>query len=190
MMRIGILGGTFDPIHIGHLVLAEEVRRFLKLDKIIFIPTYLPPHKSRKGMVSENHRLEMVKLAISEHPNFIVSDLEIKRKGRSYTVITLEELKREFPLSVKLFLIVGSDALKELPKWKNFLQILELAKIIIAKRPGFPVKLKPTWAKIIRITPLDISSSQIRKRIKKGSSIRYLVPEKVEEYIEKNRLYI
>lgn len=187
-MRIGILGGTFNPIHIGHLILAEEARQILRLDKVVFVPCYSPPHKSSKGLIEARHRLQMVKMTTAPHPSFEVSDIEIKAGGKSYTHETIQKLKEVFP-GGRLFLIVGSDAIEELPNWKNFKKILELARIIIAQRPEFPVDSKPVWARIIRIPRVAISSSDIRQRIKKGSSIRYLVPEAVERYIQKNKLY-
>jgi len=188
-MRIGILGGTFNPIHIGHLILAEEAYRLLKLDKLIFIPCYLPPHKTSQGLISAKHRFHMVKEAIKENKNFLVSDIEIKEKGISYTFKTLQKIRKIFPPSTEIFLIVGSDAIDELPRWKNFDLILKLSKIVIATRANFPIEKRPKWAKIIRIPYIEISSSQIRKRIKRGLPIRYFVPSQVEKYIEKNKLY-
>ncbi len=188
-MKIGILGGTFNPVHIGHLILAEEARVHLKLDKVIFVPCYLPPHKSSKGVIAAPHRLNMLERAVAAHPDFYVSDIETKAKVKSYTFSTLEKLREVYAYPVKLFLIVGSDALEELPHWKNFGRIARLAEVVVAERPEFPVKRRPSWARIIQVTRVGISSSDVRDRIKKGLPIRYLVPEKVESYIVKNRLY-
>jgi nicotinate-nucleotide adenylyltransferase len=189
-MRIGILGGTFNPIHIGHLILAEEARRLLKLDRVIFVPCYLPPHKSAKGVISALSRFEMVKEAIKSHRGFVASDIEIRARKKSYTFLTLEKLRRRFSPPTVLFLIIGSDATEELSRWRNFTRILELARIVIAERPGFPVESKPVWSRLIRIPQLAISSSDIRRRIKEGLSIRYLVPGMVEKYIASHRLYL
>lgn len=188
-MRIGILGGTFNPIHMGHLILAEEAYRILKLNKVIFIPCYLPPHKTSKNLISAEHRFNMVKEAIRGNYHFTVSDIEIEEEGISYTYKTLQKFKRLFPPHTEFFLIVGSDALEELPNWKNFNLITNLAKIVVATRANFLIDNKPDWAKIIKIPQLDISSSDIRKRIRMGFSIKYLVPERVVRYIEENKLY-
>ncbi|MCM8765505.1 MAG: nicotinate-nucleotide adenylyltransferase [Candidatus Omnitrophica bacterium] len=188
-MKIGILGGTFNPVHYGHLILAEEAYRILLLDKVIFIPCCLPPHKRVKDLILPRHRLEMVREAIRGNRHFAVSDIEIKAGGVSYTFETLEKFRKMFPRSTEIFLIVGSDALRELPRWKNFSQILNLARIVIATRPDFPVGKRPSWAEVIKIPLIDISSSEIRRRIKRGTTVKYLIPSAVEKYIEKNRLY-
>ncbi|MCM8783378.1 MAG: nicotinate-nucleotide adenylyltransferase [Candidatus Omnitrophica bacterium] len=189
MLRIGILGGTFNPIHLGHLILAEEAYRILGLNKVIFVPCYLPPHKSYRGLISAQHRLAMIKEAIKGNNHFTVSDIELREKEISYTFKTLQKFRRIFPRYTKIFLIVGSDAIRELTHWKNFKTIIEMSKIIIAKRTNFPVDKKPHWARIIKIPQIEISSSEIRSRIKKEITISYLVPCAVEKYIEKNRLY-
>lgn len=188
-MRIGILGGTFNPVHLGHLILADEAMYLLGLDEIIFIPCYIPPHKSSKNIIPSADRLNMVKLAIGGNKRFSVSDIEAKVKRKSYTINTLRALKKVFPPHTKFFLIVGSDALEELPCWKNFQEIKRLAKVIVAARPGFKTGKKQYINRLIKISQFDISSSNIRMRVKKGFSIRYLVPDKVEEYIRINRLY-
>ncbi|MCX5657328.1 MAG: nicotinate-nucleotide adenylyltransferase, partial [Candidatus Omnitrophica bacterium] len=188
-MRIGILGGTFNPIHLGHLILAEEAIDLVGLEKIIFIPCYIPPHKSSKGIIQAAARLKMVNLAIGSNARFSVSDIEAKVKRKSYTINTLRALKKVFPMHTDFFLIVGSDALEELPRWKNFKEIQKLAKVIVAVRPGFKAAKKQYTNKLIKISQLGISSSDIRMRVKKGFSIRYLVPDKVEGYIRRNSLY-
>ncbi len=188
-MKIGILGGTFNPIHLGHLILAEEVMNLVGLDKIIFIPCYIPPHKSSKGVIRVTSRLNMVKFAIESNPRFCVSDIEAKVKRKSYTINTLKALKKVFPLHTDFFLIVGSDALEELSRWKNFKEIQKLAEVIVAVRPGFKPAKKQYTNRLIKISQVGISSSDIRMRVKKGISFRYLVPDKVEGYIRRNRLY-
>lgn len=188
-MRIGVLGGTFDPIHVGHLYLARKVLKKLSLAKIIFIPAYLPPHKKNIKVTTARHRCNMVKLAIANRKKLKVSDIEIKRKGRSYSVRTLQQLKKKYGRSVELFFIAGSDSLDELDKWKDLKEILRLCKFVIVKRPGCAIKKVPRQFMILRINAKDISSSDIRKRIKKGQPVKRLVPAKVRRYIDRHLLY-
>jgi nicotinate-nucleotide adenylyltransferase len=187
-MKIGILGGTFNPIHYGHLILGEQVLGQLKLDRVIFIPTYMPPHKSNKDLIAATHRLKMIELAANGNPHFAVSDIEIKRKGKSYTVDTLREIKRQNP-SADLFFICGSDLVNEIPTWKNVDVIHSLAKFVLAKRPGFGKRLSGRSFLKIHVAQVDISSSLIRGLVRQGRSIRYLTPGRVVAYIEKHRLY-
>jgi nicotinate-nucleotide adenylyltransferase len=186
--RIGILGGAFNPIHIGHLVLAEEARKFLGLKKVIFVPTNLPPHKGARELASARNRLRMVLLATKPNPSFCVSDLEIKRGGISYSIETVKELKSTFR-RVKLYFIVGSDFLKEFSRWKDKIELSKICKFAIAPRPGFPLKKVPQKMQVIEISVPDVSSSDIRRRIKTNKSICHLVPEEVRKYILKKRLY-
>lgn len=187
-MKIGILGGTFNPIHYGHLILGEQVSGQLGLDKVIFVPTYISPHKSKYHVIPVKHRFHMVELAVKENPNFTVSDIEIKRKGKSYTVDTLKEIKHKFQ-DAQLFFICGSDLVSELPTWKNLEEILTIAKFVLAKRPGFGKRLAGKFFSRIHVAQVDISSSSIRDLVKNGKSIRYLTPDSVVEYIEKHGLY-
>lgn len=188
-MRIGILGGTFNPVHNGHLILAEEISFKLKLDRVVFIPTFIPPHKSRQGIIEAKDRYNMIKLAIRNNLKFSIFDIEIKAKAKSYTVETLNKLKSEVYNKDKLFFITGSDSLKELSSWKDLDKIFKLAKFVIVRRPEYPLKSPPKEAICLDITQIGISSSLIRNRIKNKKSIRYLAPEKVREYIIKNNLY-
>ncbi|MFH0839352.1 MAG: nicotinate-nucleotide adenylyltransferase [Candidatus Omnitrophota bacterium] len=188
-MRIGILGGTFNPIHAGHLILAEEALGKLCLDKVIFVPTFIPPHKSDEDLVDPNHRYRLIELAIKDNPNFEISDIELKRRGKSYSIDTLRQFKKRFGKFTKLFFITGSDSLGELFSWKDINDIFKLSQFVVANRPGYPVKGLPKEAELVLITPIEISSSQIRKRIKEGLSIRYLVPDSIWHYIIKKRLY-
>lgn len=188
-MKIGILGGTFNPIHFGHLILGEQVLWQLRLDKVIFIPTFMPPHKSNKDIISASHRLKMIQLAVRENRHFLVSDTEIKRKGKSYTVDTLREIKRQYPRA-KLFFICGSDLVNEIPTWKNVDEIYKLAKFVLAKRPGFGKRLSGRNFLKIDVAQVDISSSLIRQLVREGRSVRYLLPQNVREYIVKNKLYM
>lgn len=187
-MKIGILGGTFNPIHYGHLILAEQVLGQLNLNRVIFVPTFVPPHKSNRGVISPKHRLGMIKLAVKENPHFKVSDIEIKRKGTSYTVDTLRIIKKQYP-QAQLFFICGSDLVNEIPKWKDVEEIYKLAKFVLAKRPGFGRRLSGKNFLKINVAQVDISSSLIRDLVRQGRSIRYLTPDSVVKYIQKHRLY-
>lgn len=186
--RIGILGGTFDPPHLGHLVLAQEMLRRLKLEEVIFIPTYLPPHKK----IKENNtymRYKMVLLACKDNPRFEVSRIEIKKKAVSYSVDTLRKLRRKYGKDAELFFLVGSDSLSELESWKDVNEVLRLANFVVASRPGFPAKRLKKRVRLIEIPAINISSSMIRNRVRQSQSIKYLVPEKVRRFIIKYRLY-
>jgi nicotinate-nucleotide adenylyltransferase len=187
-MKIGILGGTFNPIHIGHLILAEEVREKLALEQIIFVPTFLPPHKDNSNIAEAQSRLEMVKLAIKGNKNFSVSDSEIKRNGRSYTIDTIREFKWIYPKD-ELYFIIGSDLLNYLDEWKDLSEIIKMVKVIVATRPGFPLEKIPSYIKTIAIRAVDVSAFEIRECVKNNKSFRYLVPEQVFNYINKNGLY-
>lgn len=187
-MKIGILGGTFNPIHIGHLILAEEAREKLGLDKIIFVPAYLPPHKDTMNIAPAKVRLDLVKLAIAGNKSFGVSDLEIRRDGRSYTIDTLKELKKAYPQD-ELYFIIGSDLLKYLEEWKDLDEIIKMIKFIAATRPGYPLEKIPSYITTLPIRAVDISGFEIRQAIKEGKSFRYLVPEAVFRHITKKGLY-
>ncbi len=188
-MRIGILGGTFNPIHIGHLILAEEAYFKLKLDKLIFVPAFIPPHKDVMEVISAKDRLAMARLAIEDNPVFDVSTYEVDSKKKSYSIDTLKEFRSLYGDDAQLCFITGSDSLKDLFSWKNINDIFKISKFIVANRPGYPMKNIPKEADTVVITPIEISSEDIRKRLKEGRSIRYLVPEKVRRYILDNRLY-
>ncbi len=190
--KIGILGGTFDPIHLGHLVLAEQVKEKLKLDQVIFIPCFRSPHKTRQKLSPAKDRFHMTQLALEGNSGFLVSDIELKRKGLSYTVDTLRQLKETYPNS-QMYFLTGSDVVHEFDAWKDPKQIYKLAKVVIATRPGFDeFDRRSRFAKksiVVPITGIDVSSSEIRRRVKKGKSIRYLVHSGVENYIKKKNLY-
>lgn len=187
-MKIGILGGTFNPVHFGHLILAEQVRGQLGLDKVIFVPTFLPPHKTGKAVIRASHRLEMLKLSTVYNPYFAVSDIEIERKGTSYTVDTLRKIKSQFP-AAKLFFICGSDLVAEIPRWKDVDEIYRMATFVLARRPGYGRRLSGRRFIKISVAQVDISSSLLRQLVAKKRSIRYLTPYSVVKYIEKHRLY-
>jgi len=188
-MRIGLLGGTFDPIHSGHLYLARKVLKKLSLDKIIFIPTHLPPHKIDVKITPARHRYNMLRLAIAGNKRFKASDIEIKRRGRSYSVETLRQVRKRYGDSTEIFFITGSDSLQELDKWKDLRGILRLCSFVVVKRPSFPIKsLSPTFI-ALRIDAKDISSTGIRNRVREGSAINKMVPKKVRDYIKRHKLY-
>jgi len=197
--RLGIMGGTFDPIHYGHLVAAEMARAEFKLSKVLFIPTGTPPHKDRKDISAAEMRYEMVKLAIQDNPAFDISRVEIEREGPSYTVETLRVLRRDWP-DHELYFITGSDALLEIFSWREAEEIFRLVQYIGAARPGFDASdffLKvqqehpETQGKIhyLEVPALAISSTDIRARVRRGEPIRYLLPETVRLYLEQHRLY-
>ena len=187
-MKIGILGGTFNPIHIGHLILAEEAREKLGLDQIIFVPTYLPPHKDNSDIAAAAARFAMIKSAIKGNKNFSVSDVEIKRNGRSYTIDTIREFKLKYPKD-DLYFIIGSDLLKYLNEWKDVGEVIKMVKFIVATRPGYPLEKIPSYIKTVPIRAVDVSGFEVRECIRENKSYRYLVPEAVFDYISRKGLY-
>ncbi len=188
-MKIGILGGTFNPIHLGHLIMAEEIRQALKLDKVIFVPTYLPPHKPARQIAAAIDRLKMLRLAVKGNPYFNVSDIEIKRKGKSYTIDTVKAFKRRFKRS-KLYFIIGSDYHRTLNGWKDVKKIQRLVKFAVINRPGFPLRsLANRYVLNLNVKTLDISGYEIRERIRRKQSICYLVPREIMRYIYNRKLY-
>ena len=197
--KIGILGGTFDPIHVGHLVTAEAVRIEYDLEKVLFIPAANPPHKQGQSVTPATHRYIMTVMATYSNPHFYVSSIEMERPGPSYTIDTVRELVREHGASAEFYFITGADAVADLPNWNDVDDLLDLCHFVATTRPGCVStiddvirQLGPKSAKRIhRIdTPeLEISSTDIRERVKQGRSIKYIVPESVESYIGKEGLY-
>ena len=185
---IGIFGGTFNPIHLGHLIIAEKVRESLNSKKIIFVPSRYPPHK-RTPEIGASHRYRMVKLAISANPYFIVSEIELKRKSKSYTIDTVRALKRLYPKEENFHLVLGLDAYLEINTWKDIEKLAGLIKFVVVKRPGYKDNSKLKNVKFLDLEPIGISSTEIRNRLKKGKSVRYLLPEKVRDYIYQHHLY-
>lgn len=189
--KIGILGGTFDPPHLAHLIIAQEVLENLRLDQIWFIPCYMPPHKKNDSVSGPVHRIRMLKLALAGHDRFRICEIEIKRKGISFTVDTLRELSLLKP-EKRLYLILGSDNLKLLPSWKEPEEIFRLAQVVVVRRSEFGYSKGDRWiskAVCVEVPRLEISSSQIRQKVKSGRSISSWVPEKVWRYIERHKLY-
>ena len=187
-MKIGILGGTFNPIHLGHLILAEEIREKLRLSKVIFVPAYLPPHKKAQGIAPAQMRWQMVRLAIKGNKSFSVSDIEIKRKGRSFTINTLSAFKKKYPKD-ELYFITGSDLLRYLPQWKDLREIIKMVKFVVATRPGYPLERIPAYITTVPIRAVDISGVEIRRALEKKQSIRYLVPDAVSKYLTEHIVY-
>lgn len=198
--KIGILGGTFNPIHYGHLLLAESARDRLQIDKVIFIPTGNNPYKDSDDDISSYHRVKMTQLAISSNSHFELSQMEINRQGYTYTVDTINELKKLY-VNREFYFISGADIIFQIDKWKDAHIILENLKMVTTFRPGYNQdhldlrikELKELYnAEIMKLyTPeMDISSSEIRSRVKHGYSIKYLLPETVEKYIYENKLYV
>jgi nicotinate-nucleotide adenylyltransferase len=195
-MRLGLYGGTFDPIHLGHLILAEQCREACGLDRLWLIATGSPPHKPG-GRTPVGHRLEMVKIAIAGHPAFAASDIEAKRPGPHYSVETLEAIRQDHP-DDELFFLIGADSLADLPTWREPERIAQIATIVVVNRPGIeeadPSRLPDfgpgshplAW---VSIPPVGIASSDLRRRLAEGRSIRYMVPRGVEAYIEAHGLY-
>ena len=191
MSKVGIFGGTFDPIHHGHLITAQSVREIRKLDKIIFIPAYISPHKSEVKTSSAEDRLNMIKLAIEGIRFFEYSDIEIRKGGVSFTVDTLRELKNIYE---ELEFIIGYDNIFKFHSWKNPDEIIELAKIIVLKRKSsHPPEFKDKYynrAVFVQTRGIEISATDLRERVKKGLPINFLVPPKVLEYIYNHKLYV
>jgi nicotinate-nucleotide adenylyltransferase len=185
-MKLGILGGAFNPIHLGHLRLAETARESLQLERVLFIPSLQPPHKSDRGLLPGRLRLKLVQLAVRDHPAFIASDLELERPGVSYTVDTLKAIRRQLP-KARLFLLVGQDMLAV--RWHAWSEIKRLSTVVAARRPGSKVLRAQAGVAWLSMPQLDIASSDIRRRIREGLSIRYLVPGAVERYIRQHQLY-
>ena len=190
MKRIGILGGTFNPIHMGHLAIAQVSRERLSLDKVYFVPTNIPPYKSSRSVISSLHRYNMVNLAIKGNPFFGVSDFEIKREGKSYSIDTVEHFKKVFSKNAKLFFIVGEDAFMTLHTWRKIEEISKLVTFVVVNRPGFKDKQPKIKSKAIVMPGLDISSSAIRRDLRSGKTVKYFLPEKVLGYIKKKKIYV
>lgn len=200
MKRIGIMGGTFNPIHKGHLALAKAAMEEFVLDEIIFIPARMPPHKKPEEIIDKEHRYQMVKRAIKKIPKYSISRIELDRKGISYAVDTFHELKKIYGEDAKLFYIMGLDSINEILKWKKPLELFKLCEFIVGTRPGTRIR---TFRRLVKFPPLqkevdkihlielaeDISSSNIRERLKTGKSVKGLLPRVVENYIRKHNLY-
>ena len=217
IQRIVLFGGTFNPIHNGHLIVARAVAEYYHFERVTFVPAYVPPHKGeprtegREGQstaryqASAEDRLEMIRLAIADEDLFEVSDVELKRRPPSYTFDTLMQLRQEHGLDVQLHWIIGTDMLEDLPTWHRAREVVEMATIITAARPPYSERLSATMEKLrVRFTAeqisrlaaaaaptplIDITSTEIRHRVRAGRSVRYLTPDSVIDYIRKRGLY-
>lgn len=199
LKSLGILGGTFNPIHYGHIVAAECVRDACQLDQVLFVPAARPPHKDLDEVLDSQHRYQMVKMAVQEAPNFAVSSIELDRKGLSYTVETIAAYLAKYP-GVEIFFILGVDALQLINTWKDVNRLIKICNFIVVTRPGYQLNKEDEcfreipaafWEKVIvvPVPGLYISSSEIRQRVAEGKTIKYLVPAVVEKYIADNNLY-
>ena len=199
--RIGILGGTFDPPHLGHLLIAETARVALDLESVLFVPAGEPWLKSGQRITPAAHRLRMVQLAVADNPHFCVSDCEVQRAGATYTVDTLRELRCAYTDDTELFFIVGSDVLDQFHRWKEPDEILVLCRLAVIERPGGPVDGIDTLSKrfpdavasgaVVSVAGprVDFSASELRRILAAGQSVRYQVPDPVAEYIKQHELY-
>jgi len=198
-MDIGVLGGTFDPVHSGHIAIAGAAREQLKLSQVLFVPAGVPWLKGHRGISPAERRVEMLELAIAPYPSFHLSRIEIERPGHSYTTDTLEQLKRELGGDASLYFIVGVDALSDLPLWHQPQRIIELCYLVAARRPGSrPPDIESLEGSLPGVSqrviildnePVNASSSGIRERVAQNQSIEGLVPDAVARYIEEHGLY-
>jgi nicotinate-nucleotide adenylyltransferase len=191
--RVGVLGGTFDPIHVGHLVAAEGVRCDLALDRVIFVPAARPPHKDAVGITDAAHRAAMVREAVADNPAFEVSDLEIRRGGTSYTIDTIREFMAGAAAGTDLFFLMGGDSLMDIRTWRDYESLLAECTVVVFPRPGMDLTHVDEWIRSrVRVVPthlVDVASRDIRERVQQGRSIRYLVTARVQAYIEEHGLY-
>lgn len=186
MKKIGILGGTFDPPHIGHLIIAEEVRIKLNLAEIWFIPTNTQVHKAQ-AKTTAHDRLQMVKRAIKDHPYFKVNSIEVNNPYQSYTIYTMKQLTKEFP-NYQFYFIIGADMVEYLPNWKNIDELINLVTFVGVKRFGYSLKTNYPIIQV-DIPEIKISSTELRKRLSKDERCRYLIPQLVYDYIKEYKLY-
>ena len=201
--RVALFGGSFNPIHFGHLILARSVAEQLTLDRVIFLPTANPPHKDASTLVEGSHRAEMVRLAIEGEPGFVLDDFDLRRSGRTYTIDTVAHFRGRLGSDAEVYWIIGADSLADLIHWHQVSALVDSCHMVVASRPGWDqlnfevLRVCLSDAQITRLrsdrldTPrIDISATQIRRRTREGRSIRYLTPEPVRTYVENNHLYI
>lgn len=217
-MKTGIFGGTFNPVHFGHLRAVEEAREILGLDRIIFIPCYLPPHKGSEDVAPPEKRVKMLELALKGNPSFEISDMELKRGGKSYSVETLDELRDLYGEEEDLFFIIGADSFVEIGTWRKYPKLFDMTNFVVLARPGYmdnladktpkellPVDIRSDFCydsqsnllkhksgritRFLETTLRDISSSAIREKVSKGLSVRHLVPDEIQSFILEEGLY-
>ena len=197
---IGLMGGTFDPIHMGHLVTAEEARQQFGLNYVVFIPAGRPPHKNSSQVTNPEHRYLMTLLAVVNNPYFTVSRIELDKKEPSYTIETVRDFYERFQRKARIFFITGADAILDIITWKDYKDLLSMCTFIAATRPGYSLgKLKavlgPAFSEIIprihllEIPAMAVSSTYVRRKVAAGKTIKYLTPASVEQYIYKNKIY-
>ncbi len=200
MKRIGIMGGTFNPVHNGHIAIADAAMEQFVLDKVVFVPSGLPPHKTKAEIIDKEHRFKMIKMALRGHKHFSTSRIEMDRPGYSYAVDTFKAFHKKFGKKAKLFYIMGLDSINDILNWKKPLELFKFCEFVVATRPGNSLRL---FKRLVKFPPLqrevdkihlmevhiDISATEIRKRIKKGKSITKMVPRKVKQYIKKEELF-
>tara|TARA_B100001142_G_scaffold101413_1_gene103556 strand:- start:126 stop:707 length:582 start_codon:yes stop_codon:yes gene_type:complete len=193
-MKTCLFGGTFDPPHFGHLIVAQTIFEAEHFDRIVFVPAHIPPHKIEANISPVDDRIRMLKIATKDNPNFIISDNEIKRGGVSYSIDTILSYKEEAKIETNdLFYLIGSDSLKQFETWKEPKKILKECKLIVAIRPGFRPSDIPNWIlariQFANIPRIEISSTQIRQRWLENKTIRYMVTQPVWQFINKNKIY-
>ena len=199
-MKLGILGGTFDPVHYGHLLLAETCRLHLGLDQVRLVPAGNPPHKTDLNITDGHARADMLQLAVSGYPEFVVDRRELRREGKSFTVRTLADFKNEFADS-ELFFLMGADSLRDIPTWREPDQIVKLATVVAVNRPGLPELTHSQvveWigedlakaVKTVAMPGTDISATHLRQRVRDAMGLRFLVPRAVEAYIDQHKIYV
>jgi len=192
-MKIAIMGGTFNPIHCGHLISAEEARDGFGFDSIIFVPSARPPHKDRHDIINPEHRHKMAVLATADNPYFQVSRIELDRTGPSYSIDTFRQLQEQYGSETQIAWIIGADSLIEITIWKDFDELLDICHFITTTRPNYNISSVPEYIRrrvlFFEITAVDISATEIRRRVRENRSIKYLVHKSVEEYIHEHNLY-
>ncbi|SDJ73503.1 nicotinate-nucleotide adenylyltransferase [Alkalibacterium thalassium] len=185
--KIGILGGTFNPPHLGHLIIAEHVRDQLDLDTILFMPSYEPPHKQSKQTIDHVHRVNMLERSLSDNDQFDIDLSEIERKGKSYTYDTMRLLKEKHP-DTEFYFIIGADMVEDLPNWHKIDELIQLVQFVAVNRPNYQTESAYPVI-MVDVPDVDISSSMIRQKVRDGCSIKYLVTAETEKYIESEGLY-
>ncbi len=197
-MKVGVLGGTFDPPHIAHLIAAEEARVQLNLQRVFFMPAGTPPHKLGEDITSGEHRVEMVRRAVASNPHFCVSLVDVERSGPSYTVETLHLLRERWGAGPEIYFIVGMDMLADLSNWRQPREVVSLCRLAVVDRPGFDVSMEELESMLpgiscsvesVSMPLLNVSSTGLRRRVREGRTIRYYVPANVEAYIQAHGLY-
>ena len=192
-MKLAIMGGTFSPPHLGHLICAEEVNEHFKFEKVMFVPSARPPHKDGGGVLDAEHRYMMTVLATQDNPRFAVSRIELDRPGRSYSIETVKQLKEIYGQNTEIYWVIGADAILEMSIWKDVDKLLTICRFIAINRPGYDLSQADERfmkkVQLLEVTNVDISATEIRRRVSQGKSIRYLVPPAVEQYICENGLY-